>query len=816
MVGARIRTRPFRVTTATTLDRATALPQAPRLCRHCGDPCGDASVAAGSGDFCCAGCESVFTLLQSHGLTQFYACDENAGLSQRAASSRDGARFAPLDDPTVAARFIDAEDGTFTHVTFSVPSLHCASCLWLLEQLWRFDAGVGRSEADLMRRTVRVAFRPSETTLRAVAERLASLGYEPVIDGERQAGRMPPARRALYLKLGIAGFAVGNMMLFSIPRYANGAPLEPTFQRLFDALNVLFAIPVLVYSASDFFVAAWRSIRLRAITLDVPVAIGLAALFGRSLWDILTRSGEGFLDSFAGLVFFLLIGRLFQQSAFDRIAFDRTVKSFLPLSVRVREGAAMAMRRIEQLVPGDVIVVRPGEVVPADARLLDAAGRVDLAFVTGEQHPQPVEPGRTITAGARVVGSALHLEVLRPVSHSRLAQLWNDPVFTARPAHWITSITARFGYWFTIGAVGLALLGFHAWWPDARKAAEVATAVLIIACPCALTLAAPITLGTALGRLGELGVYMKHGAVVLDLSRVDAVAFDKTGTLTTAEAAATVQFHGLDDGAWTQVRRLAAESIHPVSRALAGDEAVTGHVSDVVETAGRGLTGMVDDERVAIGTAAYVEATSGAAIAAEPGATYVSVGGRVGWLRLSTPERAGMGAAASTMGETYETWLLSGDTDGEASRWQPAFGDRMRFRQSPEDKLAVVRERQAAGRRVLMVGDGLNDAGALAAADVGLAVSDDTACLVPACDAVIRGDRLPLLPAVLRYARRARRAVVLSFAVSVAYNVIGLGLALTGHLTPLATAILMPVSSMTVIGVGVGVMRARAPWESAS
>lgn len=810
------RPRHFRVTTATssTLDCAPARPDAPARCRHCGDPCADQSVATSAGPFCCSGCASVFTLLQEHGLTQFYACDPQAGLSQRQAAQRDRGRFAVLDDEAVAARFIDAHDGTFAHATFSVPSLHCASCLWLLEQLWRFDEGIGRSEADLVRRTVRVSFRPDRTTLRAVAERLASLGYEPVVDGEKRAGRMPAARRDLYLKLGLAGFAVGNMMLFSIPRYANGAPLDPVFQRLFDALNVSFAIPVLLYSASDFFRAAWHALRMRAVTLDVPVAMGLAVLFLRSIWDIASGTGEGFLDSFAGLVFFLLIGRLFQQVAFDRIAFDRTVRSFLPLSVRVVTGDTMTMRRIEELEPGDVIVVRPQEVVPADARLLDAAGRLDLAFVTGEQEPVSISAGDLVGAGGRVVGEALRLEVRRRVSHSRLAELWNHPVFAQRPSHWMTTMSATFGQWFTVGAVVLAVLGFHAWWPDVRMAASVATAVLIIACPCALTLAAPITLGTALGKLGEAGVYLKHGAVTLDLSRVDAVAFDKTGTLTTAEAAEAVDLQGLSDLEWSLVRRLAAESIHPVSRALAGRAPVHGAVSAVDEVAGQGVRGVVEGREVRLGTAAFV---TGAVHTGSDGSgrTYASVAGRVGSFRLETPERAGMTGVATEVAATHEAWLLSGDHDAEAPRWHPAFGDRMRFRQGPEDKLAVVRERQAAGRHVLMVGDGLNDAGALAAADVGLAVSDDTACLVPACDAVIRGDRLALLPEVLRYARRARHAILLSFWVSVLYNVLGLWLALTGQLTPLATAILMPVSSMTVVGVGVGVMRFRAPGGAA-
>lgn len=780
-------------------------------CRHCGDPCDDAGVVTDAGAFCCTGCASVHALLASHALTGFYACAPDAGRSQKAMAARPRDRFAPLDDPAVAQRFVDSHDGTFTHATFAVPSLHCASCLWLLEQLWRFDEGIGRSEADLLRRTVRVAFRPDRTTLRAVAERLASLGYEPVLDAERAAGRMPSQRRTLYLKLGLAGFAFGNMMLFSIPRYANGAPLEPAFQRLFDSLNLLLAVPVLVLSASDFFTSAWRALRLRAITLDVPVALGLAVLFTRSVVDIGSGVGEGYLDSFAGLVFFLLIGRLFQQMTFDRIAFDRTVRSFLPLSVRVRDVSGLATRRLEDVVPGDVLFVRPGEIVPADATLLDQAGRLDYAFVTGEAAPVAVSAGAFISAGGRVADHAMHVKVLRAVSHSRLAELWQHPVFAERRPHWLATVASRFGQWFTIGALALAAIGAAAWWPDGRMAAQVATAVLIIACPCALTLAAPITLGTALGRLGLAGCYLKDGAVALDLSRIDTIAFDKTGTLTTAGARDGVERHGLSEADWARVQRLAAESVHPISRTLVPREPLHGHATAVQVAPGQGIRGRVDGHDVVIGSASYVATESGVAIDGVAGRTYAAVDGRAGSLHLTTTARPGMRAAVAELAAVFDTWLLSGDAGTEAETWQEVFQDRMHFRLAPDEKLALVRERQAAGGRVLMVGDGLNDAGALAAADVGMAVSDDTACLVPACDVVVRGDQLPRLPEFLRYARRARQVIVLCFAVSVAYNVVGIGLALAGALTPLVTAILMPVSSLTVVSLSVGLMRLRAP-----
>jgi Cu+-exporting ATPase len=781
-------------------------------CLHCGEICDAGHVRNDAGVFCCAGCEAVHRLITLHGLQDFYTCEIAPGRSQKNLENPE--RFAVLDDPGVASRFVSALAGGRLRATFSVPAMHCSSCLWLLERLWRLDAGIGRSEADVLTRTVRIEFDPSVTSVRAVAELLASTGYAPVLDAEQAADAPPSSRRSLYLKIGVAGFAFGNVMLFSIPRYVNGGPLDPAFARLFGILNLVFAVPVLVYSASDYFKGAARALRTRTISLDVPIAIGLIALFARSAADIGLGLGEGFLDSFAGLVFFLLIGRLFQQRAFERIEFDRTVRSFLPLSVQATGRHHGSLTPIDLLEPGDTIALRPGEVVPADSTLLDATARVDYAFVTGEQSPVDVRGGTEVHAGGRIVDRTVELRVDGRVSHSRLARLWANPVFRSRKATWLTDVLARFGFWFTVAAVGMAAVGAVAWWPDWRMALQVATAVLIIACPCAFTLAAPITLGTAMGVLGRYGVYLRQPAVTLDLSRIDTVVFDKTGTLTTASTTEAV-CEGLSARDWSLVRMLAAQSTHPVSRAISRGHRDDAAIQHLKEISGRGLTGWIDGHRVVLGSAAFIAAETGRRVPTATGATWASVdGGRPGWIRLAAAERPGVETAAGAVGNRAEIWLLSGDDASTASRWAPVFGDRMRFSQTPDDKLAVVRELKASGRRVLMIGDGLNDAGALAAADVGFGVTDDTACLVPACDGIVSGSRLSELPALLAYARRARKVIVLCFAISIVYNVFGLSLALAGLLTPLVTAILMPVSSLTIVGLSAGLMRRGPRWST--
>jgi Cu+-exporting ATPase len=785
-------------------------------CRHCGNDCGPEPVRTGGNAFCCHGCASVFALLADRGLSDYYTCDITPGVSQRSTEPRPLDRFAALDDPAVAASVRLFDDGAIAGAVFAVPDLHCGACVWLLERLWRVDEGILRAEADLVRRTVQVWYRPERLSLREVAERLASIGYEPAIDPPADPSRTQPAaraaakyRRTLHLQIALAGFAFGNAMIFSIPRYAHGGALDPFFQSLFNTLNLVLAVPVLLFSASGYFTAAWRALAARTITLDVPVALGLAVLFARSVADIVTGRDAGFLDSFTGLVFVLLLGRLFQQKSIDRLAFERTFRSFLPLSVQVEGPHGPRPTPIDRIAPGDRLIVRRHEVVPVDAQLLDADGRVDYAFVTGESTPVALRRGATVHAGGRVVGGRLHLQALSQASNSRLAALWTNPAFSTAKTPAFATLSTRFGAAFTVIAVAVACGGAWAWWPDAGMAVQVFTAVLIIACPCALTLAAPIALGTAMEMLSRHGLYLRRPAVALELARVNAIVFDKTGTLTTTRVGATVLHKGLSADEWRLARRLAAESLHPISCAIADAEETraTGIVWSCLETAGQGLRGRIDRHDVVFGTADYVSRQIGRIVPAGD-ATVVAIDGNpCGRVWIGGAPREGMTYALDTLGHSHALHLISGDHAAEASHWRRVFGERMAFRQSPEQKLAFVTAQRAAGRRVLMVGDGLNDAGAFASADVGLAVCDTTTCMVPACDALIDGRQLHGLPVLLRYASRVTPVIAACFVVSLVYNAIGLTLALTGALTPLAAAILMPVSSLTIVALSAGGMR---------
>jgi Cu+-exporting ATPase len=736
----------------------------------------------------------------------YYDFDGASGVSQRTAR-RDRSVYDVLLDPATASRFIDFRSGRRARARFSLPGMHCASCVWLLEQLSRFDPGILASRVDLLRKTIEVEFDESRTDLRAIAILLSSVGYEPLLTIEgserlREAERRE-ANRRIYLRLGVAGFAAGNVMMISIARYLAGeGGMEPTLMRLFDFLSIGLSLPVYLYSASPWLTSAIGSLRRRVINLDVPVALGITVLFVRSVVDIVSGAGEGFLDSFAGLVFFLLIGRLFQQRAFDAVSFDRTVRSFFPHSVRREARGTEDVVPIDSIGVGDVMVIRNGEVIPADAVLMSATGYVDYSFVTGESVPVECTSGSMIYAGGKVVGTSMRLTATRPASQSYLASLW-ERTATRTPRTSYMHLSDRFGRWFTLGALLLATSGAMFWLPDVTTAVNVFTAVLIIACPCALTLAAPITLGTAMGVLGRFGMYVKNIGVLLELRRVTAIVFDKTGTLTTGRHEVTYTGRPLTDDDREAVRAIAAQSTHPISRSIAGSEPVRVNAEVTSEDPGHGIRGVAGGRSIIIGSRAYMDVLLNDAPTHD--GTYVAIDGAIaGRFDVHTEVRPNVPSMIGVLrARQIPVSLVTGDTERDEEVLRSLFPpDSMIFRATPEEKVSAVEQKRRSDV-VLMIGDGLNDVSAMAVADVSIAVTDDTSTLAPASDMVMPARRLPDLPNLLTYTADLTRVINTSLWFTMAYNVLGIGLALAGLLTPVITAVMMPVSSLLVVGMSV-------------
>lgn len=776
-------------------------------CVHCGEPVPAALASSDELPFCCDGCRAVYTILQQNGLCTYYDVSSERPNTAASVGAFDGQAF---DSPTVRRYIVEHERDNVVQLMFTVPSIHCASCVWLLERLERLNSGVLRSRVDVMRKIVRVEADLSITSISAIANLMASLGYPPVVTAEGGFPQASSERRSIYLRLGVAGFAMANVMIFSIAQYLAGDTILPAgLEFVFAVASVILSVPVLVYSASPWFTASWAAIRHKTLTLDVPVAVGIAILFARSIADVVLGVSEGYLDSFNGLVFFLLIGRLFQQKAFDAVAFDRTWRSFFPLTVRRLEQGATVNVPIDDVRIGDVVALRPGEVLPCDATLNSPVAYVDYAFVTGESTPVECVEGDSLHAGGRVIGRAITCTVTREAHRGYLASLW-ERQHNRKKRSTLLDVSSSFGKAFVLSAFAIAVGGALWWLPDVSMSLQVLTAVLIIACPCALTLAAPVALGTAMGRLARKGIFVKNVAALLELAYVRTVVFDKTGTLTHA----TVTADGLEvltDHEIALVASVAAQSTHPVSRALCQALPQSGLrlPASFRELPGCGITATIDGHEVVIGSGPWVCQVTDVDTSVLPedtmNTTMIAIdGGLRATIRIRSIMRKGVPQLVQSLRSRHAVRLVSGDSHRDRTLFESVFrDDEMTFNAMPEDKLQAITEHRHSNGGTLMVGDGLNDGPALSAADVAIAVTDDTATIVPACDVIMRADAVSAIPSLLAVARDTHKIVWVNFLVSMVYNAVGISMAVMGVLSPLAVAILMPVSSLTVIAISV-------------
>lgn len=767
------------------------------LCSHCGDKCDDTAIVRESERFCCLGCETVYDILHQNGLEEYYALESTPGISRK--KKTNDWQFQYLDNPEVEQKVLNYKDDQLAKVQLFIPSIHCASCIWLLEHYHHLQNGILVSRVDFPGKTVSIDYDPGVITLREVCESLSFYGYEPEITLEQTEATRDGYQRALWMKIGVAGFSFGNIMLFSFPEYFGMENLlDGNFRDFFGYASMLFAIPVLVYSARDYFTGLVNAWKHKKISLDVPIVMGIVALFGRSCYEVLAATGSGYFDSLAGLVFFLLLGRWFQQRTYASLMFDRNFRSYFPIATTRIEGGARKGVAINELKPGDQIVVRNEELIPADCILRSVAARIDNSFVTGESTPQQKEEGAYIYAGGRQIGAAITLEVVKEVSQSYLTQLWNKDAFNKREEDENTLIQ-HISTYFTGFVVLLAFTTAMYWFiTEPSNVVNTFTAVLIVACPCALALSTPFSTGTAMRILGKNGIYLKNGNILETLSRITHVFFDKTGTMTRNATNREVTFAGtLSAEAQRWVASLASNSTHPLSRMVEMKLNVSPQVEvkRFEELRGKGVQGEVDGHLVRLGSLRFLGQPE-----SEGPAVGVEIDGRFqGVFHVAPAYRDRLQDMLQAMNKPLS--VVSGDNNADEDRLRALFpeGTDFHFNQSAFDKLERVSQLQEKGGSVAMFGDGLNDAGALAEADVGVAVTDDTSHFTPASDMIIDGNKIHKATDVIRLARATRGVIIASFALSFAYNLIGLSYAVAGLLTPVFAAILMPLSSITVV-----------------
>lgn len=768
-------------------------------CFHCGADCSPVHVEKEEKDFCCQGCASVWSLLKDHQMNGYYELNPHPGTPK---NSRKTPRFDFLENAEVVQKLLDFAEGDTCKVSFRAPAIHCSSCIWLLERLPSLKKGISESRVNFPRKEISVTFDRSEISLKEVVELVTALGYEP--DFQAAKDKEPKSvQRRLWLQLGIAGFCFGNIMLFSFPEYLGLN--DPKFVALFSYLNIAFSIPVLAYSAADYLRSAWKSLLHRGISMDVPISLGILVLFLRSVGDILTESGPGFLDSMAGLVFFLLLGKVFQSKTYHLLSFERDYKSYFPLTVtRLAEQTRESQVPLAELKAGDRLLIRNGELIPADAVLIAGEGTIDYSFVTGESDLVAKEKGAVLYAGGRQFGSSIEVLLQKSVDQSYLTRLWDNEVFKKKEKSRLGQIADRVSHSFTWVILGIALVAGVFWWIwDASQAVQVVTSILIVACPCALALSTPFALGNALRVLGRQGFFVKNTAVIETLAGADALVFDKTGTLTHAvKGSVTWVGKPLTEVDKTTFRTLFRQSAHPLSRRIhqwlgAG---TIGELTDFAELKGKGLQGRIDGTFWRAGSQKWLY--GGIAEGQVGSRVYVGTEKKEwGYFDLSNHLRPGVAEVIGTFRQGYEVCMISGDAESSRSQVQAIFPEQgtLIFNQSPQDKLDFIQQLQQKGRRVIMVGDGLNDAGALQQSDTGIAVADDAAAFTPASDAILFAGAFAGLPRFLAFARSAVNVIKVSFGLSLLYNLIGLSFAVSGLLSPLVAAILMPLSSVSVI-----------------
>jgi P-type Cu+ transporter len=779
-------------------------------CFHCGEPCPDAALELEGKNFCCLGCQTVFSLLRENGLEQFYQLQNAPGTRMRQLAAV--CKWAFLDDPGVAEQLLDYADERRAKVTLHLPAIHCVACVWLLENLFKLHPGVGQVVVNFARREAAISFTPSQIKFGELAALLASIGYEPQFTlGETEKIKPAPLSKKTWLQIGLAAFGFGNIMLLALPVYLGLDSFNgPWFKSLASWLSLAMALPVVTFSAADFWRTAWSSMKERTLTMEVPIAIGLAAIYLSSVWEVWQQRGPGYCDSLCGLIFFLLLGRLFQRKTHDRLTFDRDYKGFFPLSVMRKTASGEESVAISRLQVGDKIILRNGELLPADAKLVSDEACLDYSFVTGESEPVVRSAGAHLYAGGRQIGGVIEVETVKPVAQSYLASLWNNEAFRKKRDTDINSLTNRYSQRFTRLVIGIAL-GAAAFWlfKDAGKSLKAFTSVLIVACPCALALAAPLTHGTAQRVLARMKIFLKNALVIERLAEVDTIVLDKTGTLTTADARG-VKFLGVgktgelgaDEKAW--IASLARHSTHPnsirVAKALAVEPLPVKHFQ---ELAGCGVLGEVCRRKLLLGSRQWILSLVGGDVSAATGSgVFVAIDGQWrGQFALENSLRPEVEKLIAQLGGKYQLALLSGDNAREAERFQKIFGAQatLRFNQSPADKLTFIRELQQRGKKVMMVGDGLNDAGALKQAEVGVAVVEQAGVFSPASDVILDAAQLPQLARVLCFSRNAARTVRAGFIISTGYNLIGVSIAAAGLLAPIVCAVLMPISSATVV-----------------
>lgn len=778
------------------------------LCYHCGTPCITDSIAIDDKVFCCDGCKLVYEIINDNGLCDYYKVQNHPGLSQIKPVRND--KYAYLDNEEIANRLLKFTDGDISIITLYLPGVHCSSCMWLMEHMYKLNPGIIESRLNFSTKEVTIRFRRSQISLRKVVELLTTIGYEPYIsldDGEQK--KTKNYNKARIYKLGVAGFCFGNIMMMSFPEYlSTNLGIEHQYAQLFRYFNLVLALPVFFYSASEFFSSAWAGLKQKMLNIDAPIVLALIITFTRSLYEVLTNTGSGYFDSMSGIVFFMLVGRVVQERTYKSISFHRDYKAYFPIAVDVVTPNGIESRNLQDLKEKDVVELHNEEIIPADAIVIRGNARIDYSFVTGESEPVSIEEGKTVYAGGRQVGEKLTIQIIKPVAGSYLTSLWNHHAFAKdkEEKNRENSVIHLLSRYFTIVLFVLAGITAAYWaMHDPSKILPSVSAMLIVACPCALLLADTYTNGNILRLLSNNGLYLRDATVIEQLGNIDHVVFDKTGTLTQGGNHINYAGHLLNEEELTWVYNVVKHSKHPYSKALAQFIGIRPHIDAFSwkEIPGAGLVADIQGNKVQVGSAKLTEAKEDTENAPQ---LYIRINDQLTAVYVTPDFRDSIPQVIPALAQKYKLSLLSGDNDKQRKVLSELFSSKnnLLFRQKPIDKLNYIDSLQKQGDNVLMIGDGLNDAGALQQSNVGITLADDINNFTPSCDAILDAKKFASLPSLLKLSRSARWVIGFAFTISILYNIAGLYISVKGMMSPMIAAILMPISTISIVLITTG------------
>ena len=752
--------------------------------------------------FCCNGCKTVYEIFSLNDMSCYYDFEKSPGATPLDIKGK----YDFLDNESIVSKLLEFQEDSTAIVSLNIPHIHCSSCIWILENLQKLQKGISTSQVNFPEKKVRITYNPELVSLKTIVHLLSSIGYEPYISLENYETGKNNVDRSLTYKLGLAFFCFGNIMLLSFPEYFEFKEFWlDTYKPFFRWLIFALSLPAFLYSASGYYVSAYKSIKSGMLNIDIPIALGIIIFFIRSTFDIVMDYGSGFFDSLTGLIFFMLLGKMFQIKTYSFLSFERDFKSYFPIAItKINTDLSEESVPIYDIEKGNRLLIRNQELIPVDGILISDKAEIDYSFVTGEAIPITKKSGDKVFAGGKLIGKVIEMEVLHSVSQSYLTQLWSNDVFQKNVEQKYKSITDTISHYFTPILLIIAFIGFGYWiFIDANIAFNVFTAVLIVACPCALALTAPFTMGNVLRILGKKKFYLKNALVIEQLAKVDTIVFDKTGTITTNKKS-NISYEGvlLSNENLIILKNVLRASNHPLSRMLYDflPECKRLKITDFEEITGKGIQANIDEIQVQIGSSAFVGQSEENTI--QQTSVHIKINEvYFGKYIFNNQYREGLPELFKALSFNYKIKVLSGDNEGERTSLESLLptNTELIFNQKPEQKLEFIKKLQEKGQNVMMVGDGLNDAGALAQSNIGISISENVNVFSPACDAILDASEFEKLNYFLKLSIKSISVIKMSFSISIIYNIVGLSFAITGNLQPLVAAIIMPLSTVTIV-----------------